>query len=210
MELSGIYSIVDDAATRAPLALLADVLAAGVRIVQYRAKRGVEVRMVENMLAQTRAAGAILIVNDDIDAALVADGLHVGQEDLAATDVPSLRRRLGEKILGISCSSVPEAQTAFELGADYLGVGPYAVTASKSDAGPPIGTAGIRAIVAATPLPVAAIGGIELTLLADVASSGARMAAIVSAIARGPDPRANARAFVERWDALHRGPLLAS
>jgi thiamine-phosphate pyrophosphorylase len=202
VELRGIYCIVDENATAAPLELLDDVLAAGVRLVQYRAKRGVLREVVMKMLARTRAAGATLVVNDDLEAALVADGLHLGQEDLASLDRHVLRAQLGTKILGVSCSTVAEAHDAERLGADYLGVGPYAITASKRDAGAPIGASGVNAIVAATRLPVAAIGGIEVSMLDGVVRSGARMAAVISAIARGPDARANARAFVERWDAL--------
>jgi thiamine monophosphate synthase len=62
----------------------------------------------------------------------------------------------------------------------------------------------VRAVVAATPLPVAAIGGIELSDLAGVAGAGASMAAVISAIARGPDPGANARALVARWREVAR------
>jgi thiamine-phosphate pyrophosphorylase len=204
VELAGIYCIVDADATPSPLALLDAVLAAGVRLVQYRAKRGVERDICARMCARTHAAGAALIVNDDIEGALVADGLHVGQEDLALLDRASLRALLGKKILGISCSSIDDARAAADLGADYLGVGPFAVTASKGDAGAPIGARGVRAIVDATALPVAAIGGIELSMLDEVARSGARMAAVISAIARGPDPGENARALVARWDALNR------
>ena len=54
----------------------------------------------------------------------------------------------------------------------------------------------------ATALPVAAIGGIELSDLDAVVRSGAKMAAVISAIARGPDPAANARALVARWASL--------
>jgi thiamine-phosphate pyrophosphorylase len=204
VELSGIYCIVDADATATPLALLDDVLAGGARLVQYRAKRGVDRDLVRKMLARTRAAGATLIVNDDLEAALDADGLHVGQEDLASLEASSLRARLGDRVLGVSCSSAQEARDAARLGADYLGVGPYAVTGSKDDAGAPIGARGVRAIVEATTLPAVAIGGIELSMLADVVRSGARMAAIISAIARGPDARANARAFVELWETLTR------
>ena len=88
------------------------------------------------------------------------------------------------------------------LGADYIGTGPYALSSSKLDAGEAIGVAGLRAVVDATTLPVAAIGGIEIADLSAVAGSGARMAAVIAAIARGPDPGANARALVERWNAL--------
>src|SRR5438132_11601841 len=125
-KLRGIYAIVDAERTEEPFELLDDVFAAGVSIVQYRAKRGVDRDLLERMLARTRDAGALLIVNDDLEAALAADGLHLGQEDLAAHDPATLRARLGRRILGISCATPAEAQTAAAFGADYLGIGPFA------------------------------------------------------------------------------------
>jgi thiamine-phosphate diphosphorylase len=198
-QLCGIYAIVDPAAIASPLALLDDVLAAGVRLVQFRAKAGVDRPLLRALHERTRDAGALLIVNDDLDAALEADGLHAGQEDLARLGASGLRARLSGLVLGISCGLPAEARVAERLGADYVGTGPFAPTASKADAGEAIGTAGLRAVVAATALPVAAIGGIGLAELAAVAAAGARMAAVISAISGGPDPRANARALVERW-----------
>ena len=202
MRLTGIYAIVDAGATESPLALLDDVLRAGVRLVQYRAKRGVARELVRAMHARTQAAGALLIVNDDLEAALDADGLHAGQEDLAALDARNARERLAGRVLGVSCASPQQARAAERLGADYLGAGPFALTGSKLDAGDAIGEAGVRAVVEATALPVAAIGGIECEQLASVVRSGARMAAVISAIARGPDASANARALVTRWKEL--------
>jgi thiamine-phosphate pyrophosphorylase len=60
----------------------------------------------------------------------------------------------------------------------------------------------VRAVVAATSVPVVAIGGIDAGNLADVVQSGAAMAAIVSALARAADPRAAATELVQRWNAL--------
>jgi thiamine-phosphate pyrophosphorylase len=205
MTLSGIYAIIDRAATRDPFPLLAAVLSAGVRLVQYRAKAGVDRGVVARMLERTRAAGALLIVNDDLEAALQADGLHVGQEDLAAHDAGALRRRLGARILGISCGTAAEAQRAREVGADYVGAGPFAATETKRDAGPAIGEAGVRAMVAAACVPVAAIGGIGLGNLAVVADTGAAMAAVISAVAEATDPRAAAAALVREWARLNAG-----
>ena len=136
------------------------------------------------MYGRARDQGALFIVNQDLDAACEADGLHVGQEDLALLDGKNLRERLGRRILGISCSTPAEALEAERVGADYVGVGPFNATSSKGDAGPAIGEAGVRAVVRATRLPVAAIGGIGVADVETVARSGARMAAVISAIAK--------------------------
>jgi thiamine-phosphate diphosphorylase len=82
---------------------------------------------------------------------------------------------------------------------DYLGAGPIFATTSKGDAGGPIGVNGVRVVVAATPLPVAAIGGITLASVARVRETGATMAAVISALAAAADPEATARAFVAAW-----------
>ncbi len=200
--LVGIYGIVDAASTGEPVALLRAMLGAGIRVVQYRAKGGVSRDMVRTLHAHTRAANASLVVNDDLDVALEADGWHAGQEDLASHDVAALRARLGDRLFGVSCDDALLARAALQAGADYVGVGPFASTATKADAGDAIGVAGVRAVVSASTLPVVAIGGIGPHNLAEVARSGAAMAAVVSAIAGAPDPGAAATDLVRRWAEL--------
>ena len=196
--LNGIYAIVD-AAEGDVLAQLDDVLAGGIRLVQYRAKSGPQREILAAVHERTQRAGATLIVNDAWELAGEADGVHLGQEDLDLVERASLRRRLGGKILGISCPDVETAKAAAALGADYLGVGSIYATGSKGDAGEPIGPSGVRAVVDASELPVAAIGGITLERIAEVRSTGAAMAAVISAISRAPDRRAAARALVDAW-----------
>lgn len=153
------------------------------------------------MRSRTAAAGAVLIVNDDLEAALEADGLHVGPEDVATLEAESLRARLGERFLGVSCGTPAEVPWARKLGADYLGTGPFAATASKVDAGAPIGARGLAAVVAvAGDLPVAAIGGIGLAELSAVVACGARMAAVISALRDAPGERAGE--LIECWERL--------
>lgn len=201
LSLSGIYAIVDRATTSDPLGLLVQILAGGARIVQYRAKHGVDRDLVRAMHVRTHRAGASLIVNDDFAAALDADGWHAGQEDLWGADVVALRASLGKRLFGVSCGTPAEAIAAIAMGADYVGVGPFAGTTSKRDAGVPIGEAGIAAVVAAIDRPVVAIGGIGLGNLAAVRASGARMAAIISEIATATDPEVRTRELVAAWEA---------
>jgi len=201
-KLCGIYAIVDRATGVPPLTLLDALLLAGIRVVQYRSKGGVDRNVVRAMHDRTRAVGASLIVNDDFEAALEADGWHAGQVDLAGRDPHELRARLGSRTFGVSCGLPAEALVAEAFGADYVGVGPFATTQTKRDAGPAIGVAGIRAVVTATRLPVVAIGGIGAHNLDEVARSGAAMAALVSALAESSDPAATAAALIARWRAL--------
>ena len=202
--LEGVYALVDTAVTPDAERFLDAILAGGVRLIQLRAKQGVERALLRALLARTRPAGALLIVNDDLDAALEADGLHAGQEDLEALrrrgiEAAALRATLAGKVLGVSCGLPGEALRALAEGADYVGTGPFKTTATKSDAGDAIGVAGLAAVCSAVPLPVAAIGGIDFGDLPEIAGAGARMVALVSALARAADPERRAREFVAGW-----------
>jgi thiamine-phosphate pyrophosphorylase len=196
---AGIYAIVDAASVRDPVALTRALLRGGVRVVQYRAKAGVDRELVRRLHREALAVDGVLIVNDDLDAAREADGLHAGPEDLAVLGA-DLRARLGERVLGISCGTPEEVPDFRPLDADYYGVGPYARTATKADAGEPIGAAGIAAVVAvARATPVVAIGGIRREDFAAIARTGARMVAVASALSAGGDPEAAARDMTARW-----------
>ncbi len=197
-QLRGIYAILD-AAEGDVLAQLDDVLAAGIRVVQYRSKTGAQRDVLVRAWERSRASGALLIVNDDVGLIDRADGVHLGQEDLALLDAAGLRARAHGKIIGISCPDIPSAYAALALGADYIGVGAMYATGTKHDAGEPIGPDGIRAAVRTVDLPVVAIGGITLERIAEVRSTGAAMAAVITAISRAPDRIAAARALVDAW-----------
>ena len=200
--LRGIYLIVNDGA-QDPLPVAIAALRAGLRIVQYRAKKGIDARRLRALRAATADAGALLIVNDDWKATLAydCDGVHLGPGDDGFDDVVAVRRALGDRLIGLSCGTVIEAQMAVAAGADYAGVGSVFATASKADAGDPIGLDGLRRIVAAvSPLPVAAIGGIGAAQIAGVRACGASMAAVISAVSQSADPFAAAAALVRAWN----------
>jgi thiamine-phosphate pyrophosphorylase len=197
--LRGIYALIDPAAHADAPAYLDALLRGGIRLVQIRAKSGIAPALLRALVAAIRAAGGTAIVNDDVDLALEADGVHLGQEDLAAHELRALRAHLGARIIGLSCGTPAEAQAASPGLVDYIGAGPIFATATKADAGGPIGVNGVRVVVEATTLPVAAIGGIGLASLPRVRESGAAMAAVVSALASPVDPEAAARAFVAAW-----------
>jgi thiamine-phosphate pyrophosphorylase len=197
--LRGIYLIVNDEPS--PLRLARAALEAGVRIVQYRAKRGVDAQTAGALRSLTRRYGALLMMNDDVEAAVAfdCDGVHLGPADRGFTDISQVRETVGDRLIGLSCGSVAEARAAAADGADYAGAGSVYRTASKADAGRPIGIDGLREIAAATALPVAAIGGIDARNLRAVRDTGVAMAAVISAVAGASDPHAVARALVEAW-----------
>jgi len=199
--LHGIYAIVN--ADERALTLAQAALDAGVRVVQYRAKSGIDATQLQTLRARTRALGALLIVNDDWRAALAfdCDGVHLGPDDEGFAAVAPVRAVLGERLIGLSCGSVAEAERAGEEDADYLGVGSVYATGSKADAGEPIGIEGLRRVAAVSRYPVAAIGGIGAAQLGEVCRSGVAMAAVISALASASDARRAARALVEAWNA---------
>jgi thiamine-phosphate pyrophosphorylase len=200
--LRGIYALFDPAAHADPAAYLDALLRGGIGLVQIRAKSGIALPLLRTLVARIRAAGGTAIVNDDVELAREADGVHLGQEDLALHDLAAVRARLGARCIGLSCGTPAEARAVPAGMIDYLGAGPIFATSSKGDAGRPIGVNGVRVVVvAATPLPVAAIGGITAASLPRVRETGAAMAAVISALSAAPDPEAAARAFVQAWNA---------
>ena len=139
--------------------------------------------------------GVPLIINDQVDVALAvdADGVHVGQDDLPPAVV---RRLIGpDKWLGLSISNSPELAAVPSGLVDYLGIGPLYPTATKSDAAPATGLPAFAELVAATSLPVVAIGGIQLDNCRLPLQAGAQGVAVVSAICGQDDPAQRTRAL---------------
>ncbi|WP_270739311.1 thiamine phosphate synthase [Massilioclostridium coli] len=121
------------------------------------------------------------IINDNLEVAIVcgADGIHVGQSDLAANQV---RERLGkDKIIGVSAQTVEQAILAEQMGADYLGVGAVFSTSTKLDASD-VSFDTLKQICKAVSIPVVAIGGINAHNLLQLSGSGVNGVAVVSAI----------------------------
>lgn len=121
------------------------------------------------------------IINDAVEIAMQcgADGIHVGQSDMAAGNVRALAG--DDMILGISVQNVEQALAAERAGADYLGVGAVFPTATKQDAGE-VSFEMLRAICDAVQIPVVAIGGIHKKNILELKGSGADGIALVSAI----------------------------
>jgi len=181
------------------LEVVEESLAGGATIVQLREKdisTRAFLELAFRVKEVTRRHGATFIINDRVDVAMAAgaDGVHLGQDDMP---LELARRMMGRQaVIGISVSSVKEAVTAAEGGADYLGVSAIYSTPTKTDA-PAIGLGGLREIRKAVRLPLVAIGGIHLGNAADVIRAGADGIAVVSAIMSAADPRRAARALLE-------------
>jgi len=134
-----------------------------------------------------RAAGVAFIVDDRLDVAMLAgaDGVHVGQDDLPPTDARAL---MGPRaLIGVSAATVEEALAAERAGADYLGVGAVYGTATKSDAGAPVGLARVTEIRRAVRVPLVGIGGITVENAAAVMQAGANGVAVITAVTLAAD-----------------------
>ncbi len=199
--LRGIYVILDDGPQTLELATA--VLDAGVRILQYRAKRGLRLEVLRGLRVLTRERDALLILNDDWRAAVRydCDGVHLGPDDDGFATDARLAPVMNERLIGLSCGMAREVDEANRKDVDYLGIGPVFATTSKADAGSPLGPDGLRRLADATHLPVAAIGGIDFAKLCEIRRSGVAMAAVISAVAWAPDPREAAAALLAGWDA---------
>ena len=181
--------------------VLAAALDAGVDCVQVREKAmeaGALLERSSAVVAACHGAGARCIVNDRPDVATLAgaDGVHLGQGDLP---VDAARQIVGERMLiGVSTSSVAEAEAAKQAGADYVGVGPMFATTTKHKpvlAGPEY----LRDFLAsdAGALLHLAIGGVSPTNVRELIAAGARGVAVSGCVCAADDPGAVARELVQ-------------
>lgn len=172
--------------------LTAAALGGGATILQLREKSlggAAYYELAAQLQRLCQAAGATFVVNDRVAVAqALGAALHLGPEDLP---LPEARRLLGPRaVIGYSAGTAAEARWAAEVGATYLGVGPVFPTASKADAGEPLGLEGLAQVLAGTSLPVVAIGGITPMAVGPVLAAGARGVAVLSGILAAPDPLA--------------------
>lgn len=183
------------------LTIVEGALQGGIDIVQYREKSAddeVRLELAGKMKDLCHRYDALFIVNDrvDIAAAVGADGVHLGQQDLPMT---AARKILGPlPIVGRSTTCPAEMTRAIDEGADYIGVGPVYATPTK----PGKAAAGyeyIRYALDNAPMPWFAIGGIDLTNVADVRDAGAPGVAVVRAIMAADDPTQTTQAFNQQF-----------
>jgi thiamine-phosphate pyrophosphorylase len=199
--LSGLYIILDPSVSppRPLIEVLKTAAEAGAVLFQYRNKTASMKDAYVEALALRQAAakaGVLFIVNDRCDLALAidADGVHLGQGDLP---LDLARKVMGsEKLIGISTHSLTQVRDATVGKPDYLGFGPIFTPGSKQDHDPVVGLEGLRSIRSLTPLPVFAIGGIQIDQVGAVVRAGANGVAVISAILKAPDVNHAVRSFL--------------
>ena len=137
------------------------------------------------------------IINDNVDLAkkIDADGVHVGQSDMA---VGQARAILGpDKIIGATAKTVEQAKIAEEQGADYLGSGAVFGSKTKTDA-IPMSKELLQQICESVHIPVVAIGGITLENVEQLKDCSITGVAVVSGIFAQPDITGAAREFKKK------------
>ena len=195
---SHFYAMVDPAGGHEPVVLAETLLDASVRIMQLRLKdaEGRDFLAAARTIAgMCRKRGAMLIINDRVDIAILADahGVHLGQTDLP---VEAARRIAGpDKLIGISTHNLEQARAAEDGGADYIGFGPmYPGGLRNNITGQ--GLDSLRAIRAAVKIPIVAIGGITEARIPEVLAAGANAVAIITDVVNAPDLPAKVRSIL--------------
>jgi thiamine-phosphate pyrophosphorylase len=194
-----LYAITPEAEPAAVERVVTAWLRGGVDVVQLRQKRlarGPLLELASALAVACAGAGALFVVNDHVDVALLsgADGVHVGPDDLT---VAAARRAAGPGLLvGASASTADAGLEAEREGADYLGTGPAYPTPLKTEKRV-IGPAGVAAVASAVRLPVFAIGGVDRSRLPELRAAGLTRVCAIRALGEAADPEAEARAWKE-------------
>lgn len=197
LTLPPLYAILDVEAVNARSWAPADVcrawLAAGVRLIQLRAKdlaSGPFLDLADEAMALCRDAGARLIINDraDIAAMAGASGVHIGQDDLSPADA---RRVVGPfAIVGLSTHEAGQMAAAVLEPISYVAIGPVFATATKDTGYEPLGPQLVQdaaAVARRAGLPLVAIGGITLDRAQVVLEAGADSVAVITDLLISPD-----------------------
>jgi thiamine-phosphate pyrophosphorylase len=201
------YAILDPTrcAGRDPVELAAAAARGGATLVQLRDKESgtrALVTLARAVGAQLAPLGVPLLINDRVDVALAAgaQGVHLGQGDLAPADA---RRLLGEgAVIGVTVHHPHEADTVDPKQADYAGIGPVYRTMSKDPGDPPLGPGGLGRLIGhlrqrLEAFPVCGIAGIDHANAPAVIGAGADGVAVISDIFMAADVEEAARRV--RW-----------
>jgi thiamine-phosphate pyrophosphorylase len=191
MKLRGLYAVTPEGVDPAKVRL---ALEGGVALLQYRNKARDRAHAA-SIVEVARQFGTPVIINDDVALAveLDADGAHLGRDD---GDASAARRRLGGRILGVSCyNDAALARAAVAAGADYVAFGSVFASPTK----PKAVRAPLSLFREAKPLgvPLAAIGGITLDNAPQLIAAGADLLAVISDLFDARDVRSRARDYAK-------------
>lgn len=179
-----LYPILDDSFSTDLIQDAQDLIRAGVRIFQIRAKKtnNFELSKIVSALNPVCAdSGTLMIINDRVDVCMVleASGVHLGQQDFPVAEA---RLLLPDKLIGVSTHTQIQVKAAIKLPADYIAVGPIYPTSTKKDAEPAAGLELIGYAASISQKPIVAIGGIREQNFDEVISAGASGIALISSL----------------------------
>ncbi|MBM3142663.1 MAG: thiamine phosphate synthase [Chloroflexi bacterium] len=200
-QLTGLYVIIDtqilgpkgevDAARKA--------IHGGAKVIQLRDKqhgKGELLTIAQKLKDLCHKSNTLFVVNDYLDIAIAAeaDGIHIGPDDLPLSVV---RKELPiDKIVGLSTTTLAQAQKAEAEGADYIAVGSIFSSPTKVNA-TVVGLEHLCQVRKAISIPIVAIGGINKENIAEVITAGADSAAVISAVLTQKDIESAARQLVK-------------
>ena len=206
-------SLVTAGSSRRTVEVAAAAAGAGAGIVQVRATDLSAAGLLELTLAVARAVGRAsaatrVVVDDRCDIAFAAmragahiHGVHLGQDDLPVADARAL---LGPRaVIGLTTGTLELGRAAQEVAGliDYVGAGPFRPTPTKDSGRPALGVEGYPPLVAATSLPVVAIGDVRPADARALAGTGVAGVALVRAIMNAPDPAGAVREVLRGFAA---------
>jgi len=216
LRLPALNAIVDvDVSARhgwTPLDVAKAFLAGGATFLQLRAKvlgGSAFLDLASAMTALARGAGAMVVVNDRADIARLADadGVHVGQDDLAQNDVRTI---VGERaIVGLSTHTVQQIERAVGEPVGYLAIGPVFGSVTKSTGYDRVGLPMVAAAAARAHvrgLPLVAIGGITLDAAPPVIEAGADAVAVIGDLLSTGDPERRVRDYLRALGVPRQAP----
>ena len=222
--MQGLYAIVDLphphglAPVELTRAMLGERLGGGddgASVIQLRAKQATTAQRVQSLAQMAplcRRAGTLLVVNDDLEAALSgeADGLHLGQDDPHDDDLPTIRARATAAArpslrIGLSTHDLAQLRAAGRRSPDYLALGPVAPTRSKANPDPVVGMMGLLDGCRVAARPLVAIGGLDQRLGVRAIEVGASAVAVIGALVH-----ASAERIREEAISLSRALRLAA
>jgi thiamine-phosphate pyrophosphorylase len=203
-----LYFVTDHALTggRAQIDVIRAALQGGVRFIQFRDKLLEEAAFAEAaraVLTVCREYSALCLFNDRVEAAaaLGADGVHIGQDDMP---VRQARELLGSKaIIGLSTHNERELLAAENEPVDYINLGPLFATATKDhSAYPPLGVKEVLRLSRLTRHAWTTMGGIKSHHFSELKNNGFPTVAMVTEISEAPDVEAHTRELILQWDAI--------
>jgi thiamine-phosphate pyrophosphorylase len=162
-------------------------------------------KIAETMRKITEKSSTKFIVNDSPEIAMKvsADGVHLGQDDLALEDV---RKQVSSNMLiGLSTHSPSQTVDACSRKPDYIGIGPVYLTPTKKNPDPVIGLDGMKRMLDVSTVPSVCIGGIDFTNLRNVLEQGAMNFCMVRQLTASKEPEKIIREMKQIYNEYYPG-----